>query len=162
MWAELEKFFTAHEHTVAAAEAFGTVSAVIVSLFVALLAHRAHKTRVRATLSISVIRHPSLQGKEKPRYLTVSIQNDGLLPAGIPFTYFRWKLPFARTDWFITPWDYTAHDPWIPQRKYPFEIAPRKSEISFWLIRRTCAAPSANLLKKPGLDGASDFCERAS
>jgi hypothetical protein len=131
MWTEVEKLFEVHQHTVAAAGAFGTVGAVIVSLLLAFLARRAHRTRIRVSLSISTIQHSSLKGKEKPRYLTVSIINLGSLPASIPFTYFRWKLPFARLDWFITPWDYTPHDTWVPQRKYPFDVAPRKSETFF-------------------------------
>ena len=131
MWSELENFFETHQHTVAAAEAFGTVSAVVVSLFLATLVRRAHRTRVKAVLSMSVIQHSSLKGKERPRYLTVTIANDGMLPASIPFSYFRWRVPFSRTDWFIVPRDYTAHDPWVPVRKYPFVIAPRRSETFF-------------------------------
>lgn len=131
MWADIEKFFEAHRHTVAAVEAFGTVGAVVVSLWLAALARRAHRTNISATLSMSVIQHSSLKGKEKPRYLTATITNNGMLPASIPFTYFRFKLPFSRTDWFIVPWDHTAHDQWISERKYPFEIAPRKSETFF-------------------------------
>jgi hypothetical protein len=130
MWADVEQFFEAHQHTVAAVGAVGTVGAVIVSLWLAALARRAHRTRIRVSLAISVIQHSSIQG-EKPRYLTVTIRNLGTLPASIPFTYFRWKLPFSRADWFVTPWDYTAHDTWVAQRKYPSEVAPRKSETFF-------------------------------
>jgi hypothetical protein len=95
MWTEVEKFFEAHQHTVAAAEAFGTVSAVVVSLLLALLAHRATKTRIRAALSMSVIGHSSLEGKEKPRYLTITIRNVGALPASIPLPILdgRYRLP---------------------------------------------------------------------
>ncbi len=31
----------------------------------------------------------------------------------------------------INPWDYSQHDPWVPQRIYPFEIKPRGSATFF-------------------------------
>jgi hypothetical protein len=31
----------------------------------------------------------------------------------------------------VNPWDYSQHDPWVPQRTYPAEIRPRASTTFF-------------------------------
>jgi hypothetical protein len=108
MWDTIESFFAAHQHTVEAIGAFSTLGAVIVSLILALFAHRRSLTRLRATASISRITHSSLSGQERRRYFTVAVRNVGSFPARLPLTYFRWKLPFADAVWFITPWTLLA------------------------------------------------------
>lgn len=130
MWDEIEQFCEAHQHTIAALGAVST-PAVLVSLALALLAHRASRTHIKAHASISVILHPTLEGKPKPEYLTVAIINVGSLPAMIPFGFFQWVVPFRGGRWMINPWDASRHDPWIPQRNYPVEIRPRGSATIF-------------------------------
>jgi hypothetical protein len=49
----------------------------------------------------------------------------------IPFAFFGWRLPFSRDGWTVNPWDYSASDEWVPQKKYPFEVKLRGSEIFF-------------------------------
>ena len=131
MWKWLEQVSDAHQHTIAAFGALSTFAAVVVSLALALIAQRSSRTRIKARISISKIFHPTLEGKLKPQYVTVDIINVGLLPAMIPFSFFRWTMPFKRGTWMINPWDYIQHDPWVPQRTYPAEIRPRKSATFF-------------------------------
>jgi hypothetical protein len=77
-----------------------------------------------------VMMHPTLEGREL-KYVTATVTNVGQTPAMIPFSFFRWKVPFRRGFWMINPWDYTAHDSWVPQRVYPTEVRPRSSETFF-------------------------------
>jgi hypothetical protein len=116
MFDALEQFSQAHQHTIAALGAVSTFIAVVVSLALALLAQRASHTRIMARVSASVILHPSLEGKPNPEYVTVSITNIGNLPALIPLSFFRWKVPFGGGSWIVNPWDYQQHDQWVPQR----------------------------------------------
>ena len=88
--------------------------------------------RIKARAAVSVIVHSTLEGKPKPRYITVEITNVGLMPVTIPLSFFHWKMPFKRGYWMINPWDYSQHDPWVPQRIYPFEIKPRGSATFFY------------------------------
>jgi hypothetical protein len=131
MLAWLERFSDTHQHTIAALEATSTFGAVVVSLALALLAHRSSRTRIRAWVKVSFIVHQTLEGKPKPEYLTVTLTNIGLMPANISMGFFQWKLPFHREYWLITPWDYARHDHWVPQRVYPTEIKPRSSQTFF-------------------------------
>jgi hypothetical protein len=87
--------------------------------------------RIKARAGVSVIVHPTLEGRPKPEYVTVMITNVGLMPVMIPLSFFRWKLPFQRRYWMMNPWDYTQHDAWVPQRTYPAEIRPRGSATFF-------------------------------
>lgn len=57
-----------------------------------------------------------------------NITNTGIMPLSIPFAFFHWRAPFKRGTWFITPHDYSASDEWVPQKKYPVEIKPRRCE----------------------------------
>jgi hypothetical protein len=127
----LERFSDTHQHTIAALEAVSTFAAVVVSLVLALLAHRSSRTRIKAWVNVSFIAHQTLEGKPKPEYLTVRVTNIGLMPVSISMGFFQWKLPFHREYWQITPWDYARHDPWVPQRVYPTEIKPRSSQTFF-------------------------------
>jgi hypothetical protein len=82
-------------------------------------------------VSASVLLHPTFDPKQLPHYITISITNVGNLPALIPLSFFRWKVPFRTGTWAINPWDYRQHDPLVPQRQYPAEIKPRGSVTVF-------------------------------
>lgn len=131
-----EVFFSHYPHIISAIEAFGTVSAVIVSLALALGSQRKSRTRIKAYAQTSTMRHRGL-GDLRPRYVTVDIQNTGLHPVSIPFSFFYWRVPlqweepFSRRGWLVTPWDYSQEDPLVPQKHYPVEISPRSSESFF-------------------------------
>jgi hypothetical protein len=126
-------FFKDHQYTIGALGVLGTFSAVVVALFGSVAALRASRTKLSARASINVIlHHSSLLGKERPRYLAVSIRNLGTMPVHIPLSFFHWKLPFSRVPYEIRlPLDYSAQDEWVAQRKYPVEIKARGSEIFF-------------------------------
>jgi hypothetical protein len=96
----LEQFSEGNQHTIAALGAISTFAAVVVSLVLASIAQRSSRTRIKARAAVSVIFHPMLEGRPKPQYVTVTITNVGLMPVMIPFSFFRWKLPF--TDQFIS------------------------------------------------------------
>jgi hypothetical protein len=49
----------------------------------------------------------------------------------IPLAFFFWKVPFERKSILVTPWDYSAHDPRVPQKQYPVEIKARNYEGFF-------------------------------
>lgn len=131
MFDALEQFSQAHQHTIAALGALATVAAVLVSLVLALIAQRTHRTRIKANASVSFIDHETLKGKPKPEYITVMITNLGLMPVVIPFAFFHWKFPFKSDYWMVNPWDSAQHDPWVPHRQYPVEIRPRHSQTFF-------------------------------
>jgi hypothetical protein len=116
MFDALEQFLQAHQHIIAAFGAFSAFAAVLVSLGLALIAQRSSQTRIKARVTGGVIMHSTLIGKPKPEYVTVSITNTGNLPALIPLSFFRWKVPFGGGSWIVNPWDYQQHDQWVPQR----------------------------------------------
>jgi hypothetical protein len=87
----LEQFSEANQHTIAALGAVSTLAAVVVSLVLASIAQRSSRTRIKASASVRVIVHSTLEGKPKPEYVTVAITNVGLLPGIIPFSFFHWK-----------------------------------------------------------------------
>jgi hypothetical protein len=127
----MEEFFRAHQHAIAALGVFGTFAAVVVALFNSVAALRASHTKIRARASINAIYHSTLQGKERPQYLVVSVRNLGIMPVHIPMGFFHWKLPFKRGLHEVIPLDYSAADDWAPQRKYPVEIKARGSDTFF-------------------------------
>jgi hypothetical protein len=129
---DIDKFFEVHQHTIAALGAISTFAAVLVSLALALVAQRSSRTRIKARAAVSTIVHVTLQGKPKPRYVTVRITNVGLMPVTIPLGFFHWKVPFRREYWTVEPWDSSQHDRWVPKRDYPAEIKPRGS-ANFYL-----------------------------
>jgi hypothetical protein len=100
-------------------------------LVLASIAQRSSRTRINARAAVSVIVHSTLEGKPKPKYVTVAVTNVGLMPVMIPFSFFHWKVPFRGGYWIVNPWDYSQHDPWAPQRIYPAEIRPRASTTFF-------------------------------
>jgi hypothetical protein len=142
----LEQFSAANHHTVAALEAFSTFAAVVVSLGLALVARRSIRTRIKAYATVSVMHHSLLEGKPKLKYVTITIRNLSQLPVSILFAFFHWKVPFKRDTWFINPWDYSQHDPWVPQRIYPAEIKSRGSEIFFLSEIATFRSATADVL----------------
>jgi hypothetical protein len=89
----LEQFSEANQHTIAALGAISTFSAVVVSLVLASIAQRSSRTRINARTAVSVILHSTLEGKPKPKYVTVAITNVGLMPVMIPLSFFHWKVP---------------------------------------------------------------------
>jgi hypothetical protein len=98
-----EDFFKDHQYTIAALGVLGTFSAVVVALFGSVAALRSSRTKLKALASINVIHHSSFQGKERPKYLVVSIRNLGAMPAHIPMGFFHWKLPFQRGLFEVIP-----------------------------------------------------------
>jgi hypothetical protein len=128
----LEQLSEANQHTIAALGAISTFAAVVVSLLLASIAQRSNRTRIKARARVGVIFHPTLEGKPNPEYVMVTITNVGLMPVMIPLDFFRWIMPFKSGFWLITPWDYSLHNAWVPQRTYPAEIRPRGSETFFY------------------------------
>jgi hypothetical protein len=112
----LEHFLEAHQHTTAALEAVSTFAAVVISLVLALLAYRSSRTRIRAWVQVQFIFHPTLDGRSKPEYVTVTITNIGVMPASIPVSFFAWKVPFYSDYLQVLPWDYAQHDRWVSKR----------------------------------------------
>lgn len=127
----IELFFKAHQYTVAAFSAASTFTAVLVSLALAVSAKRSNRTRLRANASFSIIMHATIDPKNPPRYLTVSVTNVGIMPLRIPFAFFHWHVRLRRGTFMVTPHDYSARDPHVPQQQYPVEIAPRASHSFF-------------------------------
>jgi hypothetical protein len=126
-----EEFFSAHQFTIAALGVIGTFLAVVVALFTSVAALRVSRTRISARVSINAIHHTSLEGRERPKYLTVRISNLGTMPVHIPLSFFHWKLPFRGGVFTVVPHDYSAGDQWVAQKKYPVEIKARGTEIFF-------------------------------
>lgn len=147
MFDEIEKSFQAHQFTTGALGVVANFCAVAVALAVAIISQRSSRTRITAWVSITVFMHSTLEGKPKPTYVTVSIRNKGLLPVMIPFAFFNWRLPFSRSQWIVNPWDYSAGDQWVPQKKYPIEIKPRASEIFFISEKSFFQKSMAEILK---------------
>jgi hypothetical protein len=127
-----EEFFKTHQHTVSALEAASTFAAATVALFVALASQRMGRTRIRATASIMIVMHETIQAPDYPSYFQVEIKNEGNFPVAIPLSFFYWRAPLKRGYWMVTPLDYSLGDPWVPQKLYPAEIQPRRSQ-SFYL-----------------------------
>ena len=78
-------------------EAISTFAAVVVSLSLALAAQMANKTRLKASVSTSIITHSTQKGKNKPTYDVANITNTGIMPLSIPFSFFHWRAPFKRS-----------------------------------------------------------------
>jgi hypothetical protein len=127
----LEEFCRRHEHAIAALEATSTFAAVVLSLFLALMAQRQNRTRLRASVQVNMITHSTLEESEIPTYATASITNLGMMPVSIPMSFFYWKIPFDRGAWNIIPLDYSQADDGVPQKKYPIEIRQGCSETFF-------------------------------
>jgi hypothetical protein len=87
----LEQLSAANQHSIAALGAISTFAAVVVSLVLASIAQRSSRTRINARAAVSVILHSTLEGKPKPKYVTVAITNVGLMPVMIPFSFFIGK-----------------------------------------------------------------------
>jgi hypothetical protein len=93
--AALEEFSKAHEHTIAALSAvgtvlaaFATVAAILVSLR---LARRSETVRLRAVLGVSLtVTVPSRQ------YVTLQINNMGVRVGSLPVPFFEWTIPFRK------------------------------------------------------------------
>lgn len=121
-----EQFCRAHEKTIAFLEALSTLSAVIVSLIVAISAGRANKTRLKAWVDIRRIYHPTISPETRLRYITATITNTGILSLRVPFAFFHWQLPGQRnSSVMVNPLDAYNADQWVPQRQYPVEVLPK-------------------------------------
>lgn len=131
MFDNIEKLAAAHEHTISALEAISTFAAVVVSLALSLLASRANLTKLKASASMMVVMHHSLEAQEKPSYLTVNILNTGIMPLRIPLSFCHIKIPFKNGVFIINPLDYAAIDEWIPQKTYPVEVQPKSSQTFY-------------------------------
>ena len=118
----IEEFFKAHQHTIAAIAAAGTVGAVVTSLWLAWRARRADRTQLKAHADIV----PSFDGQTTQKFLKVSIANIGKFPQYISSAFFYWKVPFRGEVTNVWPVDLLGN-PFIPSKNYPFEISPRAS-----------------------------------
>jgi hypothetical protein len=126
----IEEFFKAHQHTLAAIAAFGTLAAVVTSLVLAWSARRADRTQLSAFANLITIFHPTIDPETAPEYLRVRITNQGKWPLRIPASFFYWKVPFKREYMMVRPRDLTASRV-IAAKGYPIEVAPRTSESFF-------------------------------
>jgi hypothetical protein len=126
---EIEQFFAAYQNTFLALGAIGTFTAVIVSLWLAL---RADKTKIEASIAVEAIFHDTIDPNNRPRFMTVHLINQGRLPVRIPFSLFRWKLPFTKTAFIVNPLDAYAGHQWAPHMQYPVIIEP-KAAHTVWL-----------------------------
>jgi hypothetical protein len=141
----IETFCTTHEHTISAIEAVSTLSAVIVSL---ILAHRttiADRTCLVATVQISTVFRPTIS--PKPRFFVVTITNKGNLPLHIPFGFFSWRVPFSERKWVILPVDSAGILGVLPQKTYPFEIQPMRSQ-TFYLSEASAFLDQMKVIRK--------------
>jgi hypothetical protein len=120
----------AHQHTIAAIAAAGTVGAVVTSLWLAWSARRADRTRLRAFANLMIVALTGIDPKAARELLVVGITNQGKWPLRIPTTFFYWKVPFKRTRMVIMPLDMTG-SALIDKKSYPVEVAPRASENFF-------------------------------
>lgn len=134
MLGDIEAFCATHEHTISALEAISTLSAVVISLWLAHRATVADRTRLVATLQIATLFHPTIS--PKPRFVVASITNAGNLPLQVPLDFFRWHVPTRRQEWLILPVDSTGIPGVLPQKSYPYEIKPRTRE-TFYLSEVT-------------------------
>ncbi len=124
----LDDSLARYPHIVAAVEAFSTFAAVVVSLFLASLAQRANRTKLRASLFIAQLVQEGVDPNNPPAYMALSITNRGMMPLTIPFAFFYWRIPFQRQSMLISPLDYFAGDRHVPARRYPVQIPPRSAE----------------------------------
>jgi hypothetical protein len=142
----IDEFFRGSEHTIAALSAISTFAAVVVSLAIAFFAHRANRTRLKAAASIKFIFHETAT-QPYPEYLYVNLTNIGILPATVQFSFFYWRLPFARGLMLISPLEFYG-DNWHPKRAFPVEIGPRRSVSiclsSIHMLRKTLGELSAS------------------
>jgi hypothetical protein len=128
----IEEFFKAHQHTIAAVAAAGTVGAVVTSLWLAWSAKRADRSRLKAHADIVLIFNSTIDDpKDAPRFVSVSVTNQCKWPLRIQANFFYWKTPFKREYMTAQPLDQIGSD-WIPKKSYPREVAPRTSE-SFYM-----------------------------
>ena len=129
----IEEFFKAHQYTIAAIAAAGTLAAVVTSLALAFLARRADRTRLKARADIVRIFDAPLDGKSGPtRFLKVRITNIGKFPLQIPSVFFYWKVPFKREFMEVPGLDFIG-SPLIPPQHYPSVISPRASaHFTIW------------------------------
>jgi hypothetical protein len=120
----IEQFFEAHQHTVAAIAAGGTLAAVLTSLGLAFVARRADRTRLKASAGLwTTISNE----RPRPRFLQVTITNEGKFPLRITPSFFAWKVPFSRDIWLHPPLDLAANA-LVPAKHYPIKIEPRTTE----------------------------------
>jgi hypothetical protein len=65
---------------------------------------------------------------DRPRFLQVTIRNQGKLPLRITASFFYWKVPFSRQVWLNPPLDLSG-SALVPSKHYPIKIDPRTTEI---------------------------------
>jgi hypothetical protein len=118
----IEEFFKAHQHTIAAIAAAGTVGAVITSLWLAWSARRADRTKLSAVAQVMTLFDSTTDPNTAPEFLAVSITNEGKWPLRIQANFFCWKLPVKRQYMVV-----------VSPLDYPTEVAPRTSE-NFYIL----------------------------
>ena len=131
MLGALEDIAREQQFTIHALTAFGTLAAVIVSLCVAIWGQRAQRTKLRASVAVHTMIHDSIPAGERPKFICVTILNVGNSPLWIGMSFFYFRMPFQREMLLLTPMDYSAAHEHVPQRTYPTEIPPRRSEFFF-------------------------------
>src|SRR5262249_1458091 len=112
------------QHTVHAIAAAGTLAAVVTSLWIAHLARRADRTRLKATADVWM---HIISRDNTPKFLQVTIRNVGKFPVRITASFFYWKVPFSR-DWLHVPPMDLYSNPVGPHKHYPIKIEPRTTE----------------------------------
>ncbi|MGA7710712.1 MAG: hypothetical protein WCA81_02335 [Rhizomicrobium sp.] len=130
MFEIIEKFCKAHEYTIAALGSVGTLLAVLVSLWLGLLSIRASRTHLRAYATITTVVPPGVLAANATQFVTTEITNTGSVPARIPFSYFRLRLPFQRGVTLFQPCDAFVGQI-IPKRPYPVDLPPNTSVSLF-------------------------------
>jgi hypothetical protein len=141
----VEAFFAEYEKTISALGAISTLAAVIVSLW---LAGRAEKTRLKAHVSGTMIVHESIDPNKRPKFVSVNITNLGTMPFRIQFSFFYWRVPFCKESWLISPLDFFAVTPMVPQRKYPVTIEAKHSESIFLSDKATFQSEMAKSFQR--------------
>jgi hypothetical protein len=127
MFDALERFTTQYQHAIAAVGVLSTLAAVVVSLWLGLYAVRAHRSKLRALLTVTTLFPHGVAG---PRFVTTEITNVGTLPLRIPFSHFRVRLPLQRGSTMFQPLDAFGHE-LVPKHSYPVTIQPNSSASFF-------------------------------
>lgn len=138
-----------YPHVISALGSFSTSAAVIVSLLLALLAHRSNRTRLRASAGLSELVRGTIDLDNRVFYLGVELTNIGRVPAYVPAAFFHFQAPFQRARMVVLSPDIMGEDPSILRHQYPYKLEPGASEtfyiISWASLRGNIARTSAEL-----------------
>jgi len=119
----IEEFAKSYQYTILMFGVLGTLGAVVVSL----LANRANRTKIKASVDIGILFGKCARGYRKHRYLMIVITNLGQLPVSIPEDFFEMCLLLGRKRMWLVTADENPEADYIPRAEYPVDIQPRKS-----------------------------------